>query len=393
MSYGGITSFRAATAKPPHLVAIAPIASYASPYFDWQYRGGIRANVLRWWPAVVWALAVVGQAPAAQAALTAHAVAWEQDAAAHPTYDAYWRERDVDAAALDASDIPVLGIGGWHDVFARGMVANYEAARDQSWLLMFPLTHRELSPNPPGYPPEVDAARLAWFDRWLLDLPEAPRPAARVTSWELPRPAGGWRELADWPSSPAHRRYHLEAGRSLAATPGSASTIAYKVNPADTSCVCSDRGYAPPAPDNAVNDQRVADQGRPHFDSEPLEHPLTLAGTAVAHLRVTLSASDGNLVVHLADLAPDGTSSVITSGWLRASHRLSHETPARLFPGQPYHVDVRLWPTHWRLAAGHRLRVSLSSGDLASIEPNAPPGTVTIALGVGGSSIDLPLQG
>ena len=94
----------------------------------------------------------------------------------------------------------------------------------------------------------------------------------------------------------------------------------------------------------------------------------------------------------VADVAPDGTSSLITSGWLRASHRLNHETPELLSPGKPYDVVVRLWATHWRLTPGHRLRVSVSSGDLASIEPNAPPGTVTVFLGVGGSSIDLPRQ-
>ena len=89
---------------------------------------------------------------------------------------------------------------------------------------------------------------------------------------------------------------------------------------------------------------------------------------------------------------PPPTASLITSGWLRASHRLNHETPELLSPGKPYDVVVRLWPTHWRLPPGHRLRVSVSSGDLASIEPNAPPGTVTVFLGVGGSSIDLPRQ-
>jgi predicted acyl esterase len=77
------------------------------------------------------------------------------------------------------------------------------------------------------------------------------------------------------------------------------------------------------------------------FDSTPLEHPFILVGAPVAHLRVARSASDGNLVVHLADLAPDGTSSIISSRWLRASHRLSHETPELLSPGRTYDVDVR----------------------------------------------------
>jgi hypothetical protein len=35
--------------------------------------------------------------------------------------------------------------------------------------------------------------------------------------------------------------------------------------------------------------------------------------------------------------------------------------------------------------------VTVSSGDLAAIEPNAPPGTVTVLAGTGGSTVDLPV--
>ena len=96
--------------------------------------------------------------------------------------------------------------------------------------------------------------------------------------------------------------------------------------------------------------------------------------------------------MRLQDVASDGTSFVMTTGWLRASHRTGHEHPALLTPGQPYDFDVALWPTHWRVAAGHRLRVSVSSGDVAAVEPNAPPGTVTVLAGAGGSTLDLPVR-
>jgi putative CocE/NonD family hydrolase len=119
---------------------------------------------------------------------------------------------------------------------------------------------------------------------------------------------------------------------------------------------------------------------------------IVIAGEPRAHLRAALSTTDGNIVVRLHDVAPDGTSFVITTGWLRASHRTGHEQPALLTPGQPYDFEVALWPTHWRVAAGHRLRVSVSSGDVATVEPNAPPGTVTVLAGAGGPTVDVPLR-
>lgn len=389
-SYGGISTYKAVSAHPPHLVAAAPIVSYSRFYAEMIYPGGIRSTILHWWPAVTWAAAVPGEGPVAVASGLRDSVAFARDAEAHSTYDAYWREFDIDTAAVDSSDIPVLGLGGWHDLFPTGMVANYQAARDQSWLVMFPWAHSDVVYGNPNYK-GADNAILAWFDHWLLGIAGAPLPGARVTSWELPRGTGHWVELADYPPSLSEEVLALNGDGGLAGRAAPAGSMTYTVNPLDTGCACADRGYAT-YPDDPANDQRLADTARAHFDGRPLDHDTVVAGTPVAHLLAALSASDGNLVVHLEDVAPDGASAIISSGWLRASHRLSHEQPETLTPGRTYTFDVPLRPTHWRIAAGHRLRVSVSSGDVSAIEPNAPPGTVTILTGADGSAIRIPLS-
>jgi predicted acyl esterase len=388
-SYGGISTYRVVATRPPHLTAAAPIVSYSRLYDEIVYPGGIRGSILRWWPSFTWATAIPGEGPAGILGGFADSVAFERDAAAHPTYDDYWREADIDTAAVDASQIPVLGLGGWHDLFPRGMVANYEAARDQSWLVMFPWAHSDVVPGNPNYGP-ADNALLAWFDHWLLDLPGAPLPSTRVTSWELPKRRGRWVALPDYPAAPSPETLFLNADGTLAGRARTAGAVTYTVNPFDTGCACADHGMST-YPDDPANDQQAADQARTHFDSAALAQDTVIAGAPLAHLRASLSASDGNLVVRLEDVAADGASAIITTGWLRASHRQSHEHPEALHPGQTYDYDVHLWPTHWRVAAGHHLRVSLSSGDVAAIEPNAPPGTVTILTGTGGSVVELPV--
>jgi predicted acyl esterase len=107
------------------------------------------------------------------------------------------------------------------------------------------------------------------------------------------------------------------------------------------------------------------------------------------HLSASLSAVDGALVAKLMDVAPDGRVNQATVGYLRATHRLGHSQVAPLSPGQTYPFDLRLEPLHWRFVAGHRLRVSLTSGDVPALAPEALPGTVTVQCGDGGSFLDL----
>lgn len=390
ISYGGISSYKAATSGAPHLTAVAPIVAYRDLYSELVYPGGIRGTILRWWPFVTWGTSLTDSDLIQLSTGLPDYAAFEQRAQAHPTYDDYWRALAIDTEALDAGNVPVLGIGGWHDLFPKGMVDNYRAAKDQSWLLMLPWAHGDFVPGQPEFP-IVDRALLAWFDHWLLGLPDAPLPSARVTSWQLPKRVGQWTELPDLPEDGQTEGFHLNADGTLQDTAGVAAELQYPVNPFDNGCLCGDRGLYG-APDDPGNDQRLADEARLHFDSAPLTDDVVIVGEPAARVRAALSTSDGNLVVRLHDVAPDGTSFVITTGWLRASHRQGHESPVALTPGEVYDFDVKLWPTHWKVAAGHRLRLSISSGDLSAVEPNAPPGTVTVLAGAGGSTVEVPVR-
>jgi putative CocE/NonD family hydrolase len=390
VSYGGISTYKAVTSGAPHLTAAAPIVAYSDVYSEIVYPGGIRGTVLRWWPFTTWVTSVPGDHPDTATARFPDYIAFDERVRQHPYYDDYWRSLAVDTKAVHDSPVPILGIGGWHDLFPKGMVDNYLAGKDHSWLVMLPWAHGRFTPGQRDFP-VVNRMLLAWFDHWLLGRPDAPLPSAPVTSWQLPAHSGHWTELAGWPPSGATPlALHLNGDRTLGGTAGTAATLPYEVNPYDNGCSCVDHGLYG-APDDPQNDQRLADGTRLHFDSAPLPADTVIAGEPVADLRAALSTADGNLVVRLEDVAADGSSSVVTTGWLRASHRLGHEHPVALQPGTPYDFTVPLWPTHWNVAAGHRLRVSVSSGDLATIEPNAPPGTVSVLAGVGGSRLTLPV--
>jgi len=120
-----------------------------------------------------------------------------------------------------------------------------------------------------------------------------------------------------------------------------------------------------------------------------LSKPLTLAGDAVLHLVAASSASDTDWFAKLSDVAPDGSESIITEGFLRASHRQldrrrstamrpwhTNTAPRPIEPGRFYGYDLAVWPTAYQLAKGHRLQLRLTSYDF----PTHLPGTLRASL-------------
>lgn len=384
ISYGGISTYKAVATNPPHLKAAVPIVAYSDVYREMVYPGGTRGTVLRWWPGFTDLSSLPEQTPDNAALNAPEYLGFENRAQAHPYYDAYWKRLAVDTKAVDKSNIPILGIGGWNDLFPEGMVRNHLAAQDQSTLLMLPGAHVDMVPGLPDFAPAQHAI-LAFFDRLLMKRPGAPKPAAKFTSWQLPKTGGGWVERARFPTGKG-TTLSLAGG----AADGSTSEFRLVVDPFDSGCGCAEHGVFG-STDTANNDQRVRDQNRIRFDGGPVSGDTVIVGTPVAHLRAAISALDANIVVRLQDVGPDGTSTVITTGWLKASHRLGHERAAPLIPGQTYDYTVELWPTDWRIRTGHFVRITVSGGDLQMIEPTSPVGsTISIFAGQGGSTIDIP---
>jgi predicted acyl esterase len=374
-SYGGVASYRVAALRPPHLVTIAPQFAYQDWYRDWVYLGGLRNGDSR---AVY---AVFNQSTQARAAHL------EQEWRDHPLYDAYWRARSV-MAVRDRIRVPVLGFGGWYDLFQDGMPANHVAMPKRHWLVMGPWEHSELPAQP--LEPVGWGALLAWFDHWLLDMPNVPLPA-RATTYEMPSGTGTWREYPSWPPPGTRRlRLHLSADNALTTTAGDAGEHSYFVNPLDPAAGGYKGGQQPWGP---AGDQRAQDAGRLSYTTTPLAEDLTVAGRVSVSLKAVLDGEDGSLVVKLLDVSPDGSSSWVSTGWLRASHRRSHTAMTPVEPGRVTSFDVDVWASYWRFRAGHSLRLVVESGDLPRIEPETSSRVVTVKAGRGGSYADLSVLG
>jgi len=341
VSYGGHSTMLVAVNKPPHLAAIIPVDAISDWYENTIYRGGIYSERIRAW-----------QQSVAPDTLVTYAQ--------HPDYDDFWRERSVKARWANL-DVPTLQIAGWYDRYRDGMVQNFHARKDTVWLVAGPWEHG----MPAGQYADIgNGAFLAWWDHWLARRP-APLPRAKVTSFETPN--GGWRQYDDWPTTAARqRRLTLTAGGDLASVPGRSAIAQFTVN----------TDPAPGSPDEQLS-----------YRTEPLRHDVVLAGGIDATVRAAFTARDGNIAVVVSDLAPDGTATRITQGWLKASHRSGHEHPVPVQPDVTYDLPVHLWPTHYRIEAGHQIQVSVSSDDYPEIDSDAPAGSVEVRVGDGGSTI------
>jgi predicted acyl esterase len=132
------------------------------------------------------------------------------------------------------------------------------------------------------------------------------------------------------------------------------------------------------------------------WSTDPFPEPTELMGTGAAHLFAEIDQPDTNFVLRLWDAAPNGTRQLITTGYLKASHRELDEE--RTTEGNPYHPHtravpvepgvieeyvLRLYPFAATLLPGHRLVVELSNAEPLADEHNAllPPDAFHLPVG------------
>jgi predicted acyl esterase len=326
LSYAGHLTLLSAVLQPPHLRAIIPQQAISDWYENTIYRGGIPNAQIRTW-----------QQDTAPETLDTYPQ--------HPTYDDFWRERSV-KPRWDKLTVPVLDVGGWLDPYRDGMVQNFQAREANTWMVAGPWEHGMI--NRPDESISC-AGYLAWWDHWLLGLP-APLPAARVTSYEMPD--GGWQQYETWP-------------------PAQSTTLRW------CPCATGELGSEPIEKGVAEFDVRA---GQLAFDSTPLAEDLVIVGGLDLRTRIAFDAQDGQVTVILDDLDFNGGTRRISNGWLKASHRNGNERPEPVEPGEFAELTVPMWPTHHRIVAGHRLRLTISSNDYPLIQRTPHRGVATVDL-------------
>jgi len=138
-------------------------------------------------------------------------------------------------------------------------------------------------------------------------------------------------------------------------------------------------------------DQSRDDELSLSFTTEPLEGCVEILGVPVLTVEVESDQPVALLAVRLCDVAPDGSSRLVTRGLLNLAHRSGSADPQPLEPGRRERVRLPLEAIAHAFPAGHRVRLAVSSSYWPWAWPSPRPATVTVFTGPT-SRFELPVR-
>jgi hypothetical protein len=322
----------------------------------------------------------------------------------HPNYDEFWSSRAL-APHLHHITPAVLFVGGWFDAEDLAGPLKLFRAADQDGsapaltLVMGPWPHGGWSWSAGDKLGNLNfAAKTAEFFREQIELPfflqylkaatdsglsslKSSTDAKLPKAWLFETGRNEWRQFDSWPPKNAIRRsLYLASGGKLSFDPptdASAQFDEYTSDPAKPVPVTTEVGEGMPG-DYITRDQRFASR-RPDvltYQTDPLDHDITIAGPITPSLRVSTSGTDSDFDVKLIDVYPDdypdpdpnpedvhmaGYQQLVRGEPFRGKFRHSMSQPAPFTPGQPDQIEFSMPDVLHTFRAGHRIMVQIQS--------------------------------
>jgi hypothetical protein len=136
-------------------------------------------------------------------------------------------------------------------------------------------------------------------------------------------------------------------------------------------------------------DQRTDEVHSLVYTWPAFEQEFEILGYPEVEITLASSAPVASLSAKLCDVFEDGTSVLVSRGWLNLTHRDSHTQPEALLPGERYTISFELDATSWVFDSGHCLRLDLAGADWPNAWP--PPEPVTLTVDPAASTVRLPV--
>jgi uncharacterized protein len=397
-SYAGFNSLQVAALRPAALRAVCSHAASADRYgCDCHYAGGALQGIetavygtnMLARNALAPARDVDGWRELAEERLATPA--WVETWLRHQLDDDYWQAGSPVGRAAQIG-CPVLLIGGWHDGYVAGQFELLRRLHAPVKAIVGPWAHaRPDSATICGpkldYLPELER----FWDRFLNGEANGWDETPPIRYYrQLGRPVtsypklidGGWHARGGLPGGPGGRLALTADGlRDCDGVPGERNVIHQPTVGVDAGFWCPASGAM------GVSGEQTPDNLRSVcYDGEPLSAPLTLLGTPELDVLVSSSHPVAFVSAKLCDVAPDGTSLLITRGWLNLTRAGGFHQAQELEPGEQLRVRLPMKALSWTLAPGHRLRLALAGSDFPTIWPSPFQSTVTVYHGAGQES-------
>ena len=378
---------------PPSLACLAAHDGLADAYRAGVYHGGIPCDFFPgyWWYQNRFINRFPADGPSREQETDLAALA-----AAHPTYDAFWRERSA-FERLEHIKVPLYSSGVWGkmQLHTRGNIDGYLRAQGPKKLRMSGVPNAWAAAAEFSSVDFHQRVMLPFYDHYLkgksTDYLARPNVEYAVRGANVMRSADTWP-----PPGLQYTRWFLNAaqtgsvtslndgGLAQQAASGTAATSYQYPNPGWVAGVA---GFGPSGPAGGFDPVRRVLT----FTSAPLAQDMEISGPIKLVLYASSSAPDTDFFIKLADQFPQSPeerakglnpfADLITRGWLRASHRAldparstdmvpyhSHGAPKPLKPGEVYKFEISLEPMAYLIKAGHRLRLEIVNGDSPASE-------------------------
>jgi uncharacterized protein len=411
-SYSAFNSVQiAAEYHPPALKAIFALCGTDDRYTDdIHHPGGIMLMADSSWALGMIASNATPGAPDfdmdSQAALDRwNTPPWLQVYLHHQLDGPHWRRGSL-APDYSRLTTPVFLGGGYLDLYQNFVPRIMRNSPAVSHGVMGPWHHSMTWPGPVV---DWDALRLRWFDQWLRGVDTGilrePRVSFYMPRWKRKsfRDAGAipgeWRHADAFPDSafepsdrlflrpapelPRNTALALETGPgrggTLSELSGTPSAVRLQYYPSRGGSTDS---LGPDGHEGFYGvDARDENVWGLSFDTPPLKADVEMLGFARAHLWVSATAPVANWMVQIYDLAADGTSYLVTRGFMNGTHRRSHTSPEPLVPNEIYEIDVQLMFAGYRFEPGHVIRVVITNAEFPVVWPSPYPMTTTLYTG------------
>jgi predicted acyl esterase len=385
ISFGGLTTLRAAAENPPSLKAIyanmAPIVIFdniAFPGGSMSMLGVIGSwinlmHLINLFPPLyvknrpdwrkVWEERLNKYAP------------YLFSTAENVTYNDYWKAIEI---KVENIRVPTYILEGWRGFSYRDGFQLYQRLQVPKKMVVGPWVHTWASLTdiePINYINDM----VRWFDHWLKgrenSIIEEPPISVYVMGGDF------WKYEEEWlPPRAKKSDYHLHGDGFLKTEADTtAKIVSYAHDPGvgTTAGLMSlfALGIDYPREQSEDNIRSLT------FDTPVFPETTEIIGEPLLNLTLSTDMPDAAITAKLCDVAPDGRSVLITQGWLRLSRREGLEHPQQIQADKNYEISLKLWPCDHQLKDGHRLRLCLALSDFPHIFPLPYMGNIDLPFG------------
>jgi putative CocE/NonD family hydrolase len=295
---------------------------------------------------------------------------------------------------LQKAGIPFYESSNWGEDYRvkQGVLAKLANLKIPSKLIMAGGGHCQWCTDfrAPAYPVEfnINTEELRWFDYWLKGVNNGimDEPPIYYFTFNAPSRERDWKFAWQWPlPTDQSVRYYLGPGPAEGITSGVNNGTLSTAAP--TSAGAKDQYTVDYSVVEATHNQKGMTYTTPALTSD-----TNLTGNPVIHLWISSTATDGDFLAFLYDVAPDGSATRMPGtedGQLRASfrklntppydnlglpyHRCFAEDEKPLTPGEPAELVFDMAPLSYVFRAGHRIRLVIVCVEVPRHRDALPP--------------------